>query len=152
MQLQGIAQLGLLANTQLLTAQQQQPQQPQQQTSMPSAQDMISKILQMTSQPHHNVPDINLQPAPQMLKSDSSQIHTSVDQQRETLNSYPPSLFPLSREGSMRHSNRRVQRHKSIGAVDKFDGYGAENPPNESVLINAMLNTQQARVLAESRK
>ena len=146
MQLQGIAQLGLLANTQLLNSAHQQ---------QPSAQDIFASMLQMSSQPQV-VPNIN-----PFMQQTVPNVTTLMQQtvpsgnplmQAHVSEKLPSSLFPVSRESVMPHSNRRVQRHKSLTSFDRYDGYGAENPPDESVLINAMMNSQQARVLAESSK
>ena len=35
---------------------------------------------------------------------------------------------------------------------DVFDGYGTPNPPNESVLANAILNEEASRKISESSK
>ena len=35
---------------------------------------------------------------------------------------------------------------------DAFDGYGTPNPPNESVLANAILNEEASRKISESSK
>ena len=35
---------------------------------------------------------------------------------------------------------------------DAFDGYGTTNPPNESILANAILNEEASRKISESSK
>ena len=35
---------------------------------------------------------------------------------------------------------------------DAFDGYGTPNPPNESILANAILNEEASRKISESSK
>lgn len=57
---------------------------------------------------------------------------------------------PRSRRSSIGSSTRSQQRRGH--SLDRYDGFGAPNPPNESVLENAIKNEEASRELARSRK
>jgi len=139
-QLQGLANVGLMAQLQTLTQQQQSMQQQAQ--SMQALQAMFSQ------KPIPNLPSPGSRPASRSENQLSSSRLMSNGHQS------PESKFPLSREAissppPRKTSNSSLIRPQSSG-TNHFDGFGAPIPANESVLKNAIRNKGNSRELAHN--
>lgn len=119
------------------------PQNPLMQ--MPNMQQIMPLLNQGQAQPtqlnyaHRN----SLQP-------DIHPVNTQLSSEHRT-NTLPPSLFPVSRENVPVTRGKPLHRRKSFSSADSYDGFGTPNPPHQSALVNAILNTEQVKQVAASK-
>lgn len=97
------------------------------------------------------------------LSSNASHSGSRAGSPRENGNSHSSghvssdAKYPITRETIPTSTARRssvgssTRTYRCDNSLDRYDGFGAPNPPNESVLENAVKNEEISRELARSR-
>lgn len=147
-QLQGLANVGLMAQLQTLTHQQQTLQQQNQ--SMQFLQAMFNP-----AKPNTNPPSTNGH-----AKSSSSSTRGSSRSASPRLTNghrSPESKYPLTRESvnppesSLRRaSSTSTIKSQSVGCFDHYNGFGTSYASTDSILQSAIQNKEEERQLART--